>query len=155
MPPFPFIILTLSHSKLVSTRAQISSQIQIVMLKANLLPKPNSSYTKTSIDKVTGQEIKTVVFRYSVTGTPEEMKAYADAKGKNNRVDDKTGQTLFFSTKYVGDNVDLLILANGDVIIDTSELRKAEAVVKAMGGDLGKAFADETAKRFMNGNSEE
>lgn len=138
------------------------------MLKANLLPKPNSSYTKKVIDKATGlpaidpitkEEIKVVVFRYSVTGTPEEMKAYADAKGKNNRVDDKTGQTLFFSTKYVGDCVDLLILANGDVIIDTSELRKAEAVVKAMGGDLSKAIAEETARRFMNGsnhgNSEE
>jgi|Laugrespbdmm15sd_2_1035082.scaffolds.fasta_scaffold20828_5 hypothetical protein len=123
------------------------------MLKANLLPKPNSSYTKKTV--VNGVETSTVVFRYSVTGTPEEMKAYADAKGKNNRVDDKTGQTLFFSTKYVGDNVDLLILANGDVIIDTSELRKAEAVVKSMGGDLGKAIAEETARRFMNGNSEE
>lgn len=123
------------------------------MLKANLLPKPNSSYTKKSV--VDGVETSTVVFRYSVTGTPEEMKAYADAKGKNNRVDDKTGQTLFFSTKYVGDNVDLLILANGDVIIDTSELRKREAVVKAMGGDLGKAIAEETARRFMNGSSEE
>jgi len=127
------------------------------MLKATLLPKPNSSYTKTTVDSVTKEEIKTVVFRYSVSGTPEEMKAYADAKGKNHRVDDKTGQVLFFSTKYVGDVVDLLILANGDVIIDTSELRKSEAIVKSMGGDLGKAIAEETARRLMNnhGNSEE
>lgn len=122
------------------------------MLKATLLPKPNSSYTKTSVDKVTGLEIKTVVFRYSVSGSAEEMEAYAKAKGANNRVDEKTGQTLFFSTKYVGDVVDLLILANGDVIIDTSELRKAEAIVASMGGDLGKALAEETARRLMGGN---
>jgi hypothetical protein len=124
------------------------------MLKATLLPKPNSSYTKTT--EVNGVEIKTVVFRYSVSGTAEEMKAYADAKGKNHRVDDKTGQVLFFSTKYIGDVVDLLILANGDVIIDTSELRKSEAIVASMGGNLGQAIAEETARRFMNGsNSEE
>lgn len=126
------------------------------MLKATLLPKPNSSYTKTGVD-ANGNETRTVVFRYSVTGTPEEMKAYADAKGKNHRIDDKTNQVLFFSTRYVGDVVDLLILANGDVIIDTSELRKAEAVVKSMGGDLGKAVAEETARRLMgsHNNSEE
>lgn len=119
------------------------------MLKATLLPKPNSSYTKTSVDKNTGEEIRTTVFRYSVSGTDEEMEAYKKAKGTNYRVDETTGQVLYFSTTYLADVVDLIILANGDVIIDKSDLRKAEARVKAMGGDLGQAVAMTVASQLF------
>jgi hypothetical protein len=125
-----------------------NSQIQINMLKATLLPKPNSSYTKKSV--VNGVETSTVVFRYSVSGTPEEMEAYKQAKGSNHRVDENTGQVLFFSTTYISDVVDLIILSNGDVIIDRSELRKAEAQVKAMGGNLGQAIAMTVAGKLFN-----
>jgi len=122
------------------------------MLKATLLPKPNSSYTKKSVVIKEGKEVEinTVVFRYSVSGTPEEMEAYKQAKGSNHRVDENTGQVLYFSTTYISDVVDLIILSNGDVIIDRSELRKAEAQVKAMGGNLGQAIAMTVAGKLFN-----
>lgn len=127
------------------------------MLKATILAKPNQSYTKKTIKVVDGveTEVSSTVFRYSVTGTEEEMLAYAKAKGKYHRVDDKTKEVLFFTTDYIGDNINLLILSDGGVIIDKSDLEKAKAIVAAGGGNLGAEMAKQYIARFQGGNSEE
>jgi hypothetical protein len=126
------------------------------MLKATILEKPNQSYTKKTKKMVDGVEVEesVTVFRYSVTGSAEEMAAYEKAKGKYHRVDDKTNQVLFFTTDYIGDVIELLILSDGAVIIDKSDLEKAKAIVSAGGGNLGAEIAKAYLNRFTGGSQE-
>jgi phosphopantetheinyl transferase len=110
------------------------------MLKATILPGSQSSYVNAK---------GTTVFRYKVTGSPEELAAYAAAKGQYHRVDEKTGDVLFFSTTYAGDTVNLVITATGNVIPDMSEFRKAESLAKQFGGNLGEALANHSAGALL------
>lgn len=81
--------------------------------------------------KVTG----TPVFRYVVSGTDAELKEYETTQGNNFRQDDKTGEILWFSTRFVGDNVTLRINDNDTVSADDSELLKIQSMIEQYGAD--------------------
>lgn len=110
------------------------------MLKATILSGNQSSYVNQKGN---------TVFRYKVTGSTEELKAYAKAKGEYHRVDEKTGDVLFFTTKYTGDTIPLVITSTGNVIADMSEFRKAESLAKQFGGNLGDALASQSASALL------
>lgn len=69
------------------------------------------------------------VFVYSVEGTDVELEAYRDAKGSEYREDSDTGKPLWFSLNYVGETCPMIITTNGNVVADTSQLRKAANLV--------------------------
>jgi len=69
------------------------------------------------------------VFVYSVDGTEAELEAYKDAKGAEYREDSETGKPLWFSLNYVGEVCPMIITTNGNVVADTSQLRKAANLV--------------------------
>lgn len=117
------------------------------MLKATFI----SSYIKRNQD--TG--VATEVFRYKVTGSPEELAAYEAAKGKNHRVDNTTGDVLWFTTNFVGDDATLVITSTGNVIADMTEFRKAASLIKQFGGNLGDALAAEAASKLLGKKSSE
>lgn len=96
------------------------------MLKAKLV----SSYRK--------KESGNVVFRYAVSGNPEDIKAYEEAVGDNLKTDDQTGQPLYFTTRYVSDNIKLLITSEGNVVTDDTELTKMQSLVNQYGIEVAK-----------------
>jgi hypothetical protein len=99
-----------------------------------------SQYTKANGNTVN---------RYKVTGSAAELKAYEAAQGDNFRKDSKTGDPIFFSTNYVGEQVNLIITEKGKVVADMSEFRKAESLVKQFGGNFGQALAQAQVAKLM------
>jgi len=89
------------------------------------------------------------VFVYEVQGTKDELAMYKETQAENFREDDVTGTPLFFSTSWMGDNVNLLITSKGNCIIDRSEFKKAASLVKQAGGDFSKSIADSMANSFV------
>jgi hypothetical protein len=69
------------------------------------------------------------VFVYHVNGTESELADYKTVKDDQYREDSVSGKPLFFSLNYVGEIVDLIITTNGNVVADTSKLRKAANLV--------------------------
>ena len=80
----------------------------------------------------------TKVFRFNVFGNETELKQFEDAQGDNYRVDETTGKPMWFSTRYVGDNVNLIITSNNQVVADDTELSKLQSLVEQFGPDVAK-----------------
>ena len=69
------------------------------------------------------------VLVYGVKGTAQELADYKKAKGEQYREDKDNGAPLFYSVNYVGENCPLIITTNGNVVADTSMMRKASNLV--------------------------
>jgi hypothetical protein len=69
------------------------------------------------------------VFVYGVNGTDEQLAEYKQVKAEQYREDKDTGVPLFFSLNYVGEVCPLIITTNGNVVADTSVMRKAANLV--------------------------
>lgn len=95
-------------------------------LKAKLV----GSYRKP----VTG----TKVFRFNVFGTEAELQQFESAQADNYRVDETTGKPMWFSSRYVGDNVDLIITSNNQVVADDTEMTKLQSLVEQFGVDTAR-----------------
>lgn len=101
-----------------------------------LLAKFEGSYRKPTQNG----KVPTVVFRYTVSGTPEEMDAYKKVQGDNFRSDENTGKPLYFTTRYISDRVKLLITTgdNPRVVADDSEIVKIQSIVQSYGADVAR-----------------
>ena len=75
----------------------------------------------------------TKVFRFNVFGTESELRDFESAQADNYRVDDTTGKPMWFSTRYVGDNIDLIITSNNQVVADDTEMSKLQSLVEQFG----------------------
>ena len=104
------------------------------MLTAKLV----SNYRK----KVTG----TLVFRFQVNGTAEEIQQYKDCMGDNLVLDNTTGKPLYFTTRYVSDNVKLLITSENKVVVDDTEVAKLQSLVQTYGPDVARLIMLQTQK---------
>lgn len=104
----------------------------------------DGSYRKTG----TG----TMVFRYKVTGSKDELDAYRKAQGDFLREDDEKNP-LWFSVNNIGKSAKLLISSKGKVFADTSEIDGIAAMVKQYGGNFGQALASEAAARIFGGKT--
>lgn len=80
----------------------------------------------------------TTVFVYAVSGTDEELETFGAIQGTKLRNDKDTGKPLWFTIRYVADNVALNF--NKDetsVYADTSELDKAQSIAEQYGANFG------------------
>lgn len=111
------------------------------MLKANYHSKYNT------VDK-NGKGI--VMFRYLVTGKPEELAQYKAAQGDFFR-ENEEGRAMFFTPNYNGDNITLGITSKGKVYADTAELDKLSSLVNRYPGALGTAIANLGAQKILSG----
>lgn len=89
------------------------------------------------------------VFIYKVTGTSSALTAYEDAKGEYYRVDEATGDVLYFTTRFMGDKATLVINDKGNIYPDMSEFNKAASLAKQFGGNLGQELARIAASKLM------
>jgi hypothetical protein len=80
----------------------------------------------------------TKVFRFTVSGTEQDLKAYEEAQGDSYRLDEKTGKPLWFTTRYIGDSVKLIITDNNNVVADDTELSKLQSLVDQFGPDVAR-----------------
>lgn len=109
----------------------------------------NITFSRNYVKKETGND----VFVYIVTGTPEEMESFKAAQGSNYRVDQKTGDILWFNSRYVGETGKLLITSNNKVVADTSAFAKAKSLSAQYGGNFGQELARAAAMSLVTGLS--
>lgn len=92
------------------------------------------------------------VFRYKVTGKPESLAIFESVQGDNYRVDEATGNILWFTTRFAGDDATLVVNSDtGKCYADMSEYRKQASLAKQFGGNLGDQIAKSAVgKLFRN-----
>lgn len=72
------------------------------------------------------------VYVYDVHGTDQELADYKNVKGANYRENETTGKPLFWTVEYFGPEIDLIFTRTGNVVADTSNIRKANSLVNQM-----------------------
>lgn len=98
-------------------------------------------------------ETGTIVYVYAVSGSEQDLQAYAEAQGDNHKVDEETGKVLWFSTRFIGDETKLSISRNGKVFADTSEFDKAASLCEQYKGTaLGDQLARIMAEKLLGGS---
>jgi hypothetical protein len=107
----------------------------------------NITFSRNYVKKETGND----VFVYIVNGTPEEMESFKTAQGSNYRVDAKTGDILWFNSRYVGEAGKLIITSNNKVVADTSAFAKAKSLSAQYGGNFGQELARAAAANLISG----
>jgi hypothetical protein len=88
----------------------------------------------------------TKVFRFLVSGTEAELTEFETAQGDNYRVDAETGKPMWFNTRYVGDNIKLLITTNNQVVADDTEMSKLQSLVEQFGADTARLILMQSGK---------
>lgn len=106
----------------------------------------------TSVGSYRSKNKGVPVFRYEVSGTKEELEAYELAQGDNYR-ETEDGKPLFFTTRFAGKTVDLIITQSDKVIADMSQYEAAASLAKQYGGDLGAELAKAAAAQLLGGFS--
>jgi hypothetical protein len=93
-----------------------------------------------------------VVFRYEVQGSEAELAKYEEIQGENYRKTDD-GKPLFFTTRFAGNSVDLIITRAGKVVADMSAFDAAASMATQYGGNLGQELARQAAAQLFGGAS--
>ncbi len=94
----------------------------------------------------------TVVFRYTVSGTEKQIEAYKAAQGDNYREITEgpgMGTPLYFTTRFVGDNGELIITRAGKVVADMSAYEKAASLSNQFTGFFGKEIARQSVAKLL------
>lgn len=90
-----------------------------------------------------------VTFVYGVTGSEEAMEQFQEIQGEFYREDEKTGEALWFTTKYIGEAGTLIATAKGTIVPDMSEIDKLASMVAQQGGNFGEAIANVAAQALL------
>jgi hypothetical protein len=88
------------------------------------------------------------VFVYSVSGTKEQLEKFKTASGEFYR-EAEDGTPLWFTTRSVGNNGELLITTNGKIVPDMSKFDQAASLAKQYGGNLGEELAKHAAAQLL------
>lgn len=88
-------------------------------------------------------------FVYSVAGQKTDLEAFKKAQGEYYR-EDEDGNPLWFTTRFIGDEGNLLITSNGNVVPDMSEFDKQASLVAQYGGNFGDILAKDAIKKLGN-----
>mgnify|MGYP003658291339 CR=1 FL=1 len=90
-------------------------------------------------------------FVYEVTGDKESLASYKKIQGKYYREDKDTNAVLWFTTRCIGDDGELIITSKGNVVPNMSEFRKAQSLTEQAGGNFGDALAKASVERLLGG----
>ena len=88
-------------------------------------------------------------FVYGVSGTDAQLAEFEAAQGDYHRIDEETGQPLWFTTRCVGPAGKLLITTNGNVVPDMSAFDQAASLAQQYGGNFGDALAAQAAQSIL------
>jgi len=88
----------------------------------------------------------TKVFRFNVFGNETELQEFETAQGDNYRVDEQTGKPMWFTTRYVGDNINLVITKDNNVVADDTEMSKLQSLVEQFGAETARLILMQQGK---------
>jgi Tfp pilus assembly major pilin PilA len=91
------------------------------------------------------------VFVYAVSGTKEQLEKFKAAQGENYR-QAEDGTPLWFTTRSVGAQGELIITTNGKVVPDMSAFDNAASLAKQYGGNLGEELAKAAVAKLLGAN---
>ena len=103
---------------------------------------------KRSYKKLNKKGDLTSVFVYGVSGKQDEIDQFKEIQGDFFR-EHEDGTPLWFSTKFVGNDADLLITSNNKIVADMSKFDQADSLSKQYGGNLGSELAKLGAMQLM------
>lgn len=92
------------------------------------------------------------VFVYAVSGTAEQLEKFKAAQGENYR-QAEDGTPLWFTTRSVGAQGELIITTNGKIVPDMSAFDNAASLAKQYGGNLGEELAKAAVAKLLGVNS--
>lgn len=92
------------------------------------------------------------VFVYAVSGTKEQLEKFKAAQGENYR-EDENKNPLWFTTRSVGAQGELIITTNGKVVPDMSAFDNAASLAKQYGGNLGEELAKAAVAKLLGAPS--
>lgn len=95
---------------------------------------------------VNGVDTVITVWRYSVSGSEQELAKFEEVQGDNHRIDENTGKPLWFTSRFVGPTTALTITENGKVVADNSRLEEIASMVEQYG--------EATARLYLSMNSQ-
>lgn len=87
-------------------------------------------------------------FVYTCSGSAEAIAKYKESMGENLREDEK-GNCLWFTTRCIGRNGELVLTTNGNWVPDMSEYDQAASLAAQYGGNLGDALAQAAANKLL------
>jgi|GEM_PF-5504226 len=129
---------------------------------SNLIAKYHDSYKSVQKDPKTGKEILdengrkilTAKFIYTVDGEEEDVQRYLDIKADEgyDMFDQALGKVLFFTPQFHGNDIELKITTNDNIVVDTSEMDRVKSFVKANGGDWGQVVTQKALAELNFGN---
>jgi len=94
------------------------------------------------------------VFRYAVSGTATQLESYKTAQGENHRIDDATGEPIWFTTRFIGTTGKLIVTSKGNIVPDMSAYEQAKSLSEQFGGNFGAEIAKLAAAQLLGtGNS--
>ena len=83
-----------------------------------------SSYKKAGING-TAQTI----FVYRVNGTENELNQYKELREEEGYyTEDEDGTPLYFTNRYYGDNINLMVTINDNIVVDTTLFDKVQSL---------------------------
>ena len=88
-------------------------------------------------------------FVYAVAGQKSDLEAFKKAQGDYYR-ESEEGEPLWFTTRFIGDEGNLLITSNGNVVPDMSEFDKQAILVAQYGGNFGDILANSAIDNLKN-----
>jgi len=92
------------------------------------------------------------VFVYGVTNAKDAV-AFKAASGDFHREDEKTGQSLWFTTRYIGERGSLIVTDKGKIYPDLSAFEKADSLAKQYGGNFGTELARAAVANLLAGSN--
>ena len=94
------------------------------------------------------------VFRYAVSGTATQLETYKNAQGENHRLDEATGEPIWFTTRFIGTTGKLIATSKGKIVPDMSAYEQAKSLSEQFGGNFGAEIAKLAAAQLLGtGNS--
>lgn len=84
---------------------------------------------KNSYKKAGNNGTAQTIFVYRVNGTTEELEKYQELReAEGYYTEDEDGTPLYFTNRYYGDNINLMVTTNDNIVVDTTIFDKVQSL---------------------------
>ena len=84
---------------------------------------------KNSYKKAGNNGTAQTIFVYRVNGTQEELEKYQELReAEGYYTEDEDGTPLYFTNRYYGDNINLMVTINDNIVVDTTLFDKVQSL---------------------------
>ena len=86
---------------------------------------------KNSYKKAGNNGTAQTIFVYRVNGTQEEIEKYQELReAEGYYTEDEDGTPLYFTNRYYGDNINLMVTINDNIVVDTTLFDKVQSLAE-------------------------